>query len=67
MLRTRRELLGLSIQEIADKWGCSKMKISQIERNVRSVSVHELMILAECYSLSDKDLLRYIKSISRKK
>ena len=66
MLRERRELLGLSIQEVADKWGCSKMKISQIERNLRSVSVHELMILADCYSLSDKDLLRYIKSLAKK-
>ena len=65
-LRERREILGLSLDDIARKWGCSKMKISQIERNVRSVSVHELMILAECYSLSDKDLLRYIKSMAKK-
>ena len=67
MLRERREILGLTLEDVARKWGCSKMTISQYERGLRFVNVQDLMILADCYSLSDKDLIRYIKSISRKK
>jgi transcriptional regulator with XRE-family HTH domain len=66
MLRERRELLGLTLEEMGHKMNVSKMCISQWERGIRFVNVQDLIKLKECYSLSDKQLIEYLKSIARK-
>lgn len=65
-LKQKREQLGLTQQQIADRLGVTKQQVGYYERNLRFPTSDNLMKVAEVYHLTNEELIDYLKFISGK-
>lgn len=57
-VRALRKSIGLSQEAFASLCGLDRTYISGIERGVRNVSLQNIKVIAEAFSLSLSDLMR---------
>lgn len=50
-LRSIRLDLGLTLQEAANRVGCSRVTLSEIERGIYGLSLHHAIVVAKVYKL----------------
>ncbi len=57
-VRARRQAIGISQEELADRSGLHRTYVSDIERGVRNVSLNNIAKLAVALDCSPSELLR---------
>lgn len=61
IVRTRREQLGLSQDDIASRSGLHRTYISDIERGARNLSLKNLVRLAEALAVQPSTLISWVE------
>jgi transcriptional regulator with XRE-family HTH domain len=61
-IRRRREGLGLSQAQLADKVGVGRTSITMIERGAQAILVHQLLDIAKALKISPDKLLDSIEA-----
>lgn len=57
-LRAKRDVLGVSQEELADRSGLHRTYVSQLERGLKSPSLNTLYALASALKVDVADLVR---------
>jgi transcriptional regulator with XRE-family HTH domain len=57
-LRAKRDVLGISQEELADRSGLHRTYVSQLERGLKSPSLNTLFALASALKIDITDLVR---------
>ncbi|MCY3778985.1 MAG: helix-turn-helix transcriptional regulator [Chloroflexi bacterium] len=65
-LRKRRQQLGLSQEELNFRTGVHRTFISEIERGVKSPTLHTVAALAEALGIKPSDLMRMAEECETK-
>lgn len=60
-IRRRREGLGLSQAQLADKIGVGRTSITMIERGAQAILVHQLLGIAKALRVSPEKLLESVE------
>lgn len=64
LLRYKREKLDISLQQIANEIGVSRMTVSDWERDKKLPTIDKLTVIQKVYELTDEELLSFIKRTS---
>lgn len=64
LLRYKREKLDISLQQIANEIGVSRMTVSDWERDKKLPTIDKLTAIQKIYELTDEELLSFIKRTS---
>lgn len=62
-LKDKRIELGLSRKDMANKSGISVRMIESYENNSKSPTIKKLLKLAECYELTDGEIIEWMRFI----
>ena len=63
-IKQRREELGISQEELADRAGLHRTYVSDIERGARNVALANIVSLAAALDLKPSTLLKSLDSVS---